>query len=124
MCDNSTPSLGEIRACARPEDRIVVLGCAPQIYLFLRRGMSGLRLDLFCVQRRRTMDRISTRPPALLVAPTALTHPPELANYVSSVYTERVYGRRDWSLRAAPGARPGERCRDLVPRSDAGAIAR
>jgi hypothetical protein len=136
--------VGEIRARTRPEDRILVLGYAPQIYLFAGREMSGL-LNLYSVHglfvgedwRRRTMERISTRPPALVVAPTALMNPqqwqafasvhPEVARYVSSAFPERVYGRHGWSLWAAPGsgshARGDERPRDLTLRPDPGTRA-
>jgi hypothetical protein len=100
-----------------PEDPILVIPFAPQIYYFSRRPMSGhLNTYYFAgvhddeISRRRNLEHVFRNPPALVVAPANLLRmkpdrsfrrsQPELYDYLASRYTDEVarYGR--WILLA------------------------
>jgi hypothetical protein len=98
----------------RPEDPILVISYAPQIYYFSRRPMSGLLNAYFFgvldgpEMRLLNLEHIRLHPPALVVAPRSLSQmspdsefrraQPELHDFLVDHYKNVVYGRGRWAV--------------------------
>lgn len=111
----------EIVRRTNPQERILVIPYASQLYYFCRRPMSGVLNayipDMFDDERtrRRNLEHVREHPPSLVVAPAELFQMapddrfrhsfPDLYHYLTSHYRIKIKSRGGWILLAA-GAGP------------------
>lgn len=114
--------VSEIRTRTSPNERILVLGLAPQVYLFSQRPMSGV-VNFYTVHqffsdsewRQRTLRHMTLHPPSVVAVERSVwelpgfdrlkTAHPEVVEYVSQHFTVVEFSSTRWML-LSPGGEP------------------